>query len=326
MVNKFPPHLPPSICNLKTHYLWHRLKVLFFIAFFSLLVGMSGASMVLGWLWPSLGGADIWLTSFQRPAVSKLQLEDKIYQELSNRIVTVYRGMSKLGAVSYLDNKLNLGEAMIISSDGWLVMYGSDLDNVGDKVSVLTADGQIYETEKVVNDIYADLVYLKIKSGQFKVINFSNNIQSGDDIFIYQDAAWHYGTVGKKVFTASHQQAHLDSAPVENYILSESFSAGKIAINSQGRIVGFVTKESRLLPSIYVTRLLSQFLNDKFLQYPSLGVNGWFNDIILKINGLVANEANLWYIISNYQNVDLEVLRVDKILKFTVPVVKKVIK
>lgn len=354
MANKFPPHLPPSACNLKAHYLWQRLKFLLFITFFSLVVGMSGASMVLGWLWPSLGSADIWLTSYQRPTVS-MQLEDRIYKEMSNRIATVYKNTSKLSSISYLDAKLNLGEAVMISSDGWLVMYNPDMVGVGNKVAVLMSDGQVYETEKVVNDIYAGLVYLKIKGGQFKVVNFSDSIQPGDDIFVYQDSDWRYELVGQPVFTASYNKAHLDSAPVENYGLSDLFLAGKIAINSQGRVVGFITKENRLLSSVYITRVLSQFLNNKFLQYPSLGVDGWFNDeqaivvnnqpkvglvvsgvwsssqlqigdVVLQINGLVVNEANLWYIISNYQKVDLKVLRGNKILEFAVPVVKKVIK
>lgn len=354
MANKFPPHLPPSVCNLKTHYLWRRLKLLLFITFFSLVVGMSGASMVLGWLWPSLGSADIWLASYQRPA-SKLQLEDKIYKEMSNRIATVYKNTSKLSSLSYLAVELKLGEAVIISSDGWLVMSNPDATYIGSKLVVLTSDGQVYETEKIVNDIYAGLVYLKIKGGQFKVVNFSDSIQPGDDIFVYQDSDWRYGLVGQPVFTASQNRAHLDSAPVKNYGLSNLFLGGKIVINSQGRIVGFTTKANRLLSSAYVTRVLSQFLNNKFLQYPSLGVDGWFDDeqvimvnnqakvglvvssvwsnsqlqigdVVLKVNGLIANEANLWYIISNYQKVDLEVLRGSKILEFAVPVVKKVIK
>ncbi|MFH1292129.1 MAG: S1C family serine protease [bacterium] len=358
-MKKISPHLPVPSCNLYNHRLWQRLKFLLFVAFFSLAVSMSGAAMVLGWIWPSVGAGDIWITSYQRPAISRNQLEDRVHSEIASRIIYVYQSASNLSEPSksiYLDDQLKLGEAILVSSDGWVVMYKPDfvLPGKNNKMMALSQDDRVYEIEKQVNDKNSGLVYLKIKSGQFKVVNFSETIKNGDEVFVYDGGDWNYSLIGQRSYLTK-QKLRLDTAPASSYFLSGSFGQGKIVVNGQGRVVGISMGQGKMLPNTYITRMLSEFLNKKSLEYPSLGVNGWFSqgqpviinglredgfvidgvwqeksllrvgDFITEINGLLVDEANLWYTLSNNQKVKIKLLRNGKLLELELPVVKKTI-
>ena len=100
------PHLPPKSSNVEAHRLWNRLKILLVIVVFSLLAGLSGASIMLGWIWPKFAEGDTWITSYTRPGLSRAQLEDRVREELSSRILGVYRGMGSINGANYLNKKI----------------------------------------------------------------------------------------------------------------------------------------------------------------------------------------------------------------------------
>ena len=74
--------------------------------------------------------------------------------------------------------------------------------------------------------------------------------------------------------TLNRSVPHTDIAPTRSYSLNSVFVVGGVAINSQGKIVGFISEDNALLPASYITRLLSKVLNRQALAYPSLGVEG----------------------------------------------------
>ncbi len=343
-----PPHLPPKTSNIETHRLWKRLKILLTIVVFSLLAGMSGASMMLGWIWPRFAEGDTWITSYTSPGLSRAQLENRIREEVSSRIVTVHRGLSNLSGANYLNKKI--GDGIMLSSDGWLAMYQPNYDNNFKNLYIVTGDGKVLQPEKAMLDKYSGILYIKIQDGQFKVSGFNEESSSLDDVFIFHNSYWYHGSVLYP--SLSYQIPHLDSAPVLTYSLNGSFGVGEVAINNQGRVVGFVTEKNLLLPSFYLTRILPKVLSQQALAYPSLGVDGWFGDeqtivvektklqgfmvtnvwsassvlrrgdILLEVNGRIVTPDNLWYTINNSPTVNVKILRGTKTLEFEAKVVQ----
>lgn len=343
-----PPHLPPKTSNIEIHLLWKRLKILLTIVVFSLVAGMSGASMMLGWIWPRFAEGDTWITSYTSPGLSRAQLENRIREEVSSRIVSVHRGLSNLSGASYLNKKI--GDGIMLSSDGWLAMYQPNYDNNFKNLYVVTGDGRVLQPEKALLDKYSGILYIKIKDGQFKVSGFNDENSALDDIFIFHNSYWYHGSVLYP--SLSYQIPHLDSAPVLSYSLNGSFSVGEIAINNQGRVVGFVTEKNLLLPSFYLTRILPKVLSQQPLSYPSLGIDGWFGDeqtiiskkekvqgfmvtnvwsvssvlrrgdVLLEVNGRIVTPDNLWYNINNNPAVNVKILRANKILELEARVVQ----
>lgn len=350
-----PPHLPPKTENPETKKFLHRLKWFLFILVISLIAGMSGASMMLGWVWPKFTEDDAWITSYTRAGLSRAQLENLIREEISSRILTVYRGSTSLGGVSYFSKKI--GDGIMLSSDGWLATYQPAYDGVHKNISVVSSDGNVYVAEDAVWDKYAGVLYIKITSDQFKVVEFVEENMPLDDVFIWQDADWYHGTILYPVL--NYKIPHLDAAPVRSYSVSSVFSPGSIAINNQGRVAGFISESGVLLPISRLTHVLSAVLSKQTISYPSLGVEGWFSeeqevfvesknktgvkektngflvtnilssgnslrkgDLITEINGRIVSVDNLWYIISAAQTVQTKVLRAGKIMEIDVQVVQ----
>ncbi|KKR34397.1 MAG: hypothetical protein UT67_C0016G0004 [Candidatus Magasanikbacteria bacterium GW2011_GWA2_40_10] len=339
-----PPHLPPKTSSIELHRLWQRLKILFVLVIFSVIAGMSGASMMLGWIWPRFADGNTWITSYASPGLSRAQLEDRIREEVSTRIVEVRKGMSSLGGINYLNKKI--GDGIMLSSDGWIAMYQPNYDGSFKNMYVATQDGKIWQPEKALLDKYSGILYVKIKDNQFKVSGFVDENSAPDDIFIFHNSYWYHGSVLYP--SLNYQIPHLDSAPILSYSLSGSFNVGEVAINNQGRVIGFVIEKNLLLPSYYLTRILPKVLSQQSLSYPSLGIDGWFSeeqtivfektkisgfmvtnvwsvanplrrgDVLKEINGRVVSADNLWYIINNSQTFNVKVLRAGKTLELTV--------
>ena len=355
-----PPHLPPKTSNIEFHRLWQRLKLLLAVLALSVIAGMSGASIMLGWIWPRFAEGDTWITSYSSPGLSRVQLEDRVRTEVLSRVVTVHRGLANLNGTNYLNKKI--GDGIMLSSDGWVAMYMPNYDSNYKNMYVVTDDGKVWQPEKALLDKYSGILYLKIKDGQFKVVGFSDENSTPSDIFVLHNSHWNYALALYP--SLNYQIPHLDSAPVLSYSLNGSFNAGDVIVNNQGRVVGFINDKNSLLPSLYLTRILPKILNQQAISYPSLGVDGWFSeeqsilagktnsstasgidsgigvkisgfiisnawsaanplrrgDVLQEINGRVVGADNLWYIISGNQTVNAKILRGGKSLNLTLKV------
>jgi hypothetical protein len=109
---------------------------------------------------------------------------------------------------------------------------------------------------------------------QFKVVSFSEEFKLSDEIFVREKNYWRRGNLGYRV-TAPLNLTHLDTAPSALYALDGNYTDGALAMNNQGRVVGFVVEGNYLLPNTYITRLLPTILGDQEIVYRSLGVEGW---------------------------------------------------
>ncbi|TAN33841.1 serine protease [Patescibacteria group bacterium] len=354
MMNLPPPHLPPPACDVARHKKWLRVKVMLLAAIFGLFAGVTGAAIVLGWIWPGWAEGDTWFGGASRPSGSRGALEERVRHEMSSRIISVYKKTSRFAGVDFLAQEDFLGSAIAVSSDGWLALYLPRYDGVK-TFTALTGAGRILKIEKYLYDRHAEILYLKAKnSEQFKVVIFEERAAPGDDAFVF-DGDWRRTTIGRAAW--SSQLPRLDSAPARFFTLSDSgIVAGRVAANSQGRIIGLTMENSRLLPSEYITRLLAAVLGRGVVEYPTLGVEGWFSDerpllaganrtngflvvrlldgasapvraregilakgdIILEIDGRVVDSGNLWYNIVDKSRIKLKILRQEKEMEMMV--------
>ena len=353
------PHLPPQSCSIENHRHWRRLKILLVAAVFGLIAGMSGASMMLGWIWPRFAEGDSWITSYTSPGLARVQLENRVQEEMSSRIVSVYKGSASLNGTNYLNKKT--GDGIILSSDGWFAMYHPNYDGNYKNLYALTKDGRVFQPEKAQLDKYSGILYLKISTkvgsasggkdyGQFKVVGFNDPNSSLDDLFVFHNSYWYHGSAFYPFL--NYKIPHLDSAPLLSYSLSNSFNSGDVVINNQGRVVGFVNEKNLLLPSLYITRILPKILSQQAISYPSLGVDGWFSqeqpvvfeneqvqgfmvtnvwsaanplrrgDVLIEINGRIVSIDNLWYIISGDQALNAKILRAGKTIELIVKAIQ----
>lgn len=307
---------------------------------FGLIAGLTGAIIVIGWIWPGYGGGDTWVVSQNRSTVSSASLDETTSRDSSDRVFTIYKTTSKINELEYLAAENKLGEAVVISSDGWLALAvenKSALTNIV-KARALGSDGAVFAVQKTIFDPYAKILYVKINpvnqaaggtpATQFRVAIFEETIAPYDQIFIRENNEWRQTAVGQKQSDAA---AHLDGAPGYSYSVDGRFSAGTVAINSRGRVVGLIDSSGRLSPSIFVTRIMPSILGQQKISYPTFGVSGWSSgdataivsssvvsgfavddvwskksklkkgDVIMEINGQIVRDETLWYNISGKQ-------------------------
>jgi hypothetical protein len=337
-----PPHLPKPSCNIATHQKWLGIKIVIFGSLFGLIAGLTGAFIVIGWIWPGYGGGDTWVVSQNRNQNSSAKLDEVISRDSSDRVFTIYKTVSKLNELEYLAAENKLGEAVVISSDGWLALAvdGKDASLGLLKARALGSDGTVFAVQKNIFDPYTKILYIKINpvnqkiSGapatQFRVAGFEESIAPFDEIFVRANNEWRQVSVGYKTINAG---TRLDSAPGYSYLVSGEFSAGTVAINSRGRVVGLIDPNGRLFPSIFVTRIMPSILGEQKIVYPTFGVSGWLSaeepavvasttvagfvvdnvwdrksklkrgDVIMEINGQIVRDETLWYNISGKQAV-----------------------
>jgi len=337
MSKNIPPHLPKPMSNIKTHQLRERLKIISLAALISLLSGLAGASVLFGWLLPNGYGNNIFISS-QNKTDTNQPLEDLVQKELMEKIYNVYTKISKNGGIEYAENKDWLGQAISISSDGWLVMYVTkDLSNL-DIYLINTKN----ISEKVVQKVFdkqTGFLFIKIEPvNKPKPVGIKNDVATDDPIYLFDNENWVENYVNKKLI--SDLGSHLDIAPINKYLAKNKLLTNYPVFDGQGNLVGFAISDEKIIPSKYLSRIISNFLSNKIITYNSLGVNGFFltekniintnnlnnafiiesihsfqqnklrvGDIITEINKSVVNEDSLWYNISNKTSVNITLLR-----------------
>ncbi|OGH94081.1 MAG: hypothetical protein A2538_02150 [Candidatus Magasanikbacteria bacterium RIFOXYD2_FULL_41_14] len=340
-----PPHLPPPTCDIQKHRQWQRIKILVTATFFGLVAGISGAAVMLGWIWPGFGEGEVFSSTHYSLPNYHTQLESRVRQEMDERVVAVYTGSETNRGIKYLPRQNFLGNGLLVSSDGWFVIYPGNYSGNYRNWQAVLSDGAIYGVATVLPDKISGLVFARLdltqsatlgRAGlQFKVASFVDNLDLGVDLFVFNGLNWQSASEVEEI-TRPFVSAHLDSAPLKLMSLSSNFLAGAVVVNSQGRAVGLTIGGQEFLPYQYITRLLPGVLDQQKIIYASLGVEGWYSaeqplidagekidgffvtkgagvlragDIILELNGQVMNNDNLWLGLKVGDGVRLKVRR-----------------
>lgn len=338
------PHIPAPSCNISAHKQWQNIKVLLSAVIFGLFAGLTGAAIMLGWIWPNIGGGENWVGVSENSVSTRDALTDSVRSESEDRLGTVYRDVSTNAGLNFLSADKKIGEAIFISSDGWMALYYPNFDGNYKNWKVLLKNGAYLGVQKVLRDNYTNLVYLKVSTAnagaQFKVANFNDQIKPGQDLFVHTSVNWHH-TFFNDYSAQAFVYPHLDSAPSVVLKLNDNFEAGSWVVDSSGKFVGVITSDNNVLPNNYLTTILPMVLSGQKVVYRTLGVSGWFSleqpivvgaerlngfavvkvgsaknlkvgDVITTINGQLVSPDNLWYNIVNNQSVKLQVWRKGK--------------
>jgi hypothetical protein len=354
----FSPHLPAPSSNLHSHHRWERIKFIFIITLLGLWAGGTGAFIVLGWLWPTTGEADTWAISYSHTRTIQSQLEDTIHEELRNQLVTVYSASSSWeNHTTYLSSKDKLGNAMILSTDGWLGIYAPLVKPEGIKSwKIVTNSGNVLSIENFLKDPVTSMVYVKVSpptSTIWHPVEFVTDAKINDEVFILTlGEFWKSAFIDQKRYS-SFSEGHSDTILPVQFELSQTVPLGSIVVSKQGRVVGVGRGEYGVLLSTVIAEQLPSLLTQRSLFYPSLGIEGWFSeeqslvlqnritpgflvtktlvkdsllhkgDIILKLNGEIVEPEKMWYTIRSSKEVNLQLLREEKIINIKAPISSK---
>lgn len=277
-MTKHPPHLPPKSCSVDAHTMWLSVKWLAIVLVISALAGVAAALAVVAWVVPIGGGS--YIVNRVGPAVGSPQLLDaNVVRQVRQRIIKLYDKRKAVGTGVYPESA-QVGQAMLLSSDGWSVMYDPAF-KIADSKQWRGVDhqGDIHFIEKATFEAKTGLVFFKFKGTDFRVAPFINweTIQEGGYLWSV-DGVWKPVKVGDRrvvaegTFKLSDVYAQDSMSPVTD--------VGSIVISDKGDLAGFVGKDGELVSAWFAQLLLPQILEKGSAQYGDVPVHGFFVDAV----------------------------------------------
>ena len=243
MTEKNYPHLPPRACRVDTHIKIGRLRWLFFIVFIAVLSGLAASLSTIAWLAPITSG-DYGLNVLERRAEKSVP-DSLLVRQVKQRLVTIYnkKERNKLGMYK---NQAAKGEAILLSSDGWVVMWWP-VNPLGEEKNWEAVDyqGVAYGIEKKVYDSKNSFLYLKLKGESFRISPFTDWKTVGQDkeYWAVRSGEWQRVTVTDLL--ARYKEAWSINETAFVYKFDSYLTAGTILVDDQGSLVGFIDEETQ---------------------------------------------------------------------------------
>ncbi len=272
-----PPHLPKKSTPLMS---WDRVRlwVWFGLGVVSAFVScIAGTLSTIAWFAPAeVSTPTIFTFRRERSSfVTTAHIDPLVLQQVQQRIVRVYDRRQKIDGI-YYTNESKLGEAILLTREGWAVLTLPNLA-IGEEKNLEIVDfqGNIFPVTSSMFDPINRLAYIKIDGTGFR----------GDTVF----ADWQHIDVDTAILSIDGtliQEGYIEgmvgktgeSFPiwqnVRDYILSSKLTLGSLVITEKGEFVGFVGENHTLIPSWFVsTHLRSVFVTEKIV-YESLPLRG----------------------------------------------------
>lgn len=282
----YPPHLPPPACSIKQHRAVERLLVIGVAAFFGLVAGLAGSAMLIGW------GSN-WLLGTNQTSDTKLlaaprdRLTDASRVDWDRQLVTIYSKISDSGGIQYMADRDKIGQAVVLTAEGWLVLQYPHSSRGASDWQVLSGSGHTYSVQNVVADQRSGLLFLKIavpvaagserSDTLTRAATFADMPLQGDVVYVQSGGEWQPAVV-ESLPRGVFGLPHLDSAPSQAVLLSRTFPNGSVVVSTEGKLIGLVAHDGLVLPSSAIIKLWPSVVKVQQAIYPTLGVEGWFDE------------------------------------------------
>lgn len=271
------PHLPPKTCSVNSKETWGGVKWIVFITALSVFSGAVAAIVVLGWFGSTLDGErTIYLGARTTDTQNaEPQLEQSLEREINRRTIKVYQGKPQLGVIFYADAEL--GNAIMLSSDGWAVMhYAKDVPPNLTTLSGFDYQGVMQNVEKVVPDTKQNVLFIKFDGDNYPVSSFAKwdgNV-SGEYVWAVNDT-WNLHKIENYIEsdTSVDIQNHIDT-----YALSKTEKAGSIVLDVKGNIVGFVNTDGNVEIGWGIEYQLQHVLSGSKISGDIFAISGYLVD------------------------------------------------
>ncbi len=230
------------------------------------------------------GQKDIVINDPRKVVVEQNMRLDQIQNDIKPVLAGIYKKTlvtkNVLDAV-YLPEDY-LGEASVLTSDGWLVTTQNTNVVAGHDV-IVTNNKKIYEIDKVVIDSATNIAFIKISVQNLPVIKFADykDITDGESVVVYNSNLNRINlsqVLTKKYKEINNKYDYVSSSQIlDKYILLDrNFTAayrGCAVFNFAGNVVGLLRNDGLVIPINYIKPVISNVLKDEKIIRPYLGVN-----------------------------------------------------
>lgn len=191
---------------------------------------------------------------------------------------------------NYYDTNDRVGEAVPITSDGWLItnanQLSADLGRAAKKYVIISKDGTIYEIENVVKNNFTNTTFVKIASRNLSVSKFAESplgkngnllvaaTYDGGASSFYQVSTFIGTTTAIKSADSRNEEIKLNQK-AENYLA---------LVNLAGEIEA-ISSPTGVYSSRTINKDFASLLKHKAIKRPSLGFSYLDEHTLTKIGG-----------------------------------------
>lgn len=247
-----PPHLPLPEKDSSLQARSQRMYIVLISVLLSLAAGMVGALSVFAWIIPggyadsgilvSRGQAGLNTTFYNEPEISVVRKVKNVTTEVFLKSQILENGYYGEGAL--------VGNGIMLTSNGWGVVYSPQLANVGviPELTIRDTQGIWYKPDTVIADKKNGLVYFKLTGNEFYVTSFPDwrTLGSGREVWTYSGREWRGRVMGdiekiskETIFAVADERVRFALSPVS------SINTG-IVLSDVGDFLGFSDTEGKL--------------------------------------------------------------------------------
>lgn len=254
------PHLPPKTCSIKTRQTMKTLPWIIGMMVISILSGLVTALAVVTWFYPQL----VTNTTFYggvREAQENVVVDATLERFVTDRVVRLYDISKKINN-TYYPADAYIGDALLLSSDGWVVLY----DPTGSfatpaRWEAIDSQGIVSAIETIVIDPNEPFTYMKLEGEGYRVTSFYQWSNPVDEALLWavDEGSWvPVQTDGLEQLVLNNNVAITDRTVA--YKLDRAVAPGTYLLDASGNFVGFSDEDGYLLPSWLVERQVGALL------------------------------------------------------------------
>ena len=209
---------------------------------------------------------------------------EQLKNQLQTNTVGIYK--KKLIPGSALNNIFlptdYVGQAFILTSDGWLISSNESITAAGSQVAV-GYNKKIHEIEKVIKDSFTGLVFIKITAQNLSAAKLATFEKIRDGQFVYAYNSYSNQLSSANIAEKRHKEIktkfdfisstrNLDKQILLTNDLAKGFGNSPL-LNLEGEVVAVLSAQDRGVPIYYISPIISQVLRGDEIKRPDLGIN-----------------------------------------------------
>jgi len=213
-----------------------------------------------------------------------VEQNDKVYetaQSVRGSLVGIYLLKNSDSKASMLDKYYQpselAGQALVVSSDGWLVTnFKPEGDDWG-KYQLVANNKELFMVDKQIFDSISGLTFVHVPAKNFSVRSFADpvNLQSGQIVLSVNWLGVNQVGMIAEVRRAPELISQSDRFDQELILVDRIISeaASPVVFNLAGEVVGLVNGQNKILPVAQVQGVISSILLNGKIERPSLGLS-----------------------------------------------------
>lgn len=273
-MKKPAPHLPPKSCRVDTYYRLQNIRWILLFALLAFIAGLSAALIAVTWIMPQYETTGVLVNNNNR-AISYNTPDPFLIKQSEQRLFTIYDKRKKTEDKIYSEESF-VGQAVIISSDGWAASYVPDYFFGWEKNwEIVDYQNNIFSVTKVVWDDFSQMLYFKIDTQGARVVSFPiwSDLRTGSFVWTVFGGEWQDNYIKENNKIKTDKSFYIWNSQYY-YSLSGSVVPGSMLLDEQGNFVGFVDSDGLLIPGWLVEKQTNNLLSTGVLSYNSVSWKG----------------------------------------------------